>query len=46
MLHLPFFVLALQWKHLQHFFHQHSIFLPLWYILETGHISEPPIQSV
>ena len=29
MLHLPVFVLALQWKHLQHFFHQCSIFLPL-----------------
>ena len=29
MLHLLFFVLALQWKHLQHFFHQRSIFLPL-----------------
>ena len=46
MLHLPFFVLALQWKHLQHFFHQRSTFLPLWYILETGLISEPLIQSV
>ena len=46
MLHLPFFVLALQWKHLLHFFHQCSTFLPLWYILETGLISEPLIQSV
>ena len=46
MLHLPFVVLALQWKHLQHFFHQRSTFLPLWYILETGLISEPLIQSV
>ena len=43
---LPFFVLALQWKHLQHFFHQHSTFLPLWYILKTGLMSEPLIQSV
>ena len=43
MLHLPFFVLVLQWKHIQHFFHQHSTFLPLWYILETGFISEPLI---
>ena len=46
MLHLPFFVLNLQWKHLQHFFHQRSTFLPLWYILETGLISEPLIQNV
>ena len=46
MLYLPFFVLALQWKHLQHFFHQRSAFLPLWYILETGLISNPLIQSV
>ena len=46
MLHLPFFVLALHWKHLQHFFHQCSTFLPLWNILETGLISEPLIQSV
>ena len=46
MWHLPFFVLALQWKHLQHFFHQRSTFLPLWYILETGLISESLIQSV
>ena len=46
MLHLPFFVLALQWKHLQHFFRQCSTFLLLWYILETGLISEPLIQSV
>ena len=48
MLHLPFFVLTLQWKHLQHttFFHQRSLFLPLWYILETGLISEPLIQNV
>ena len=46
MLHLPFSVLAFQWKHLQHFFHQHSTFLPLWYILETGLINEPLIQSV
>ena len=46
MLHLPFFVLALQWKHLQHFFHQRSIFLLLWYILETCLLSEPLIQSV
>ena len=45
-LHLPFFVLALQWKHLQHFFHQCFTFLPLWYILETGLISEPLIQSI
>ena len=43
MLYVPFFVLAL---HLQHFFHQRSTFLPLWYILETGLISEPLIQSV
>ena len=35
MLRLPFFVLALQWKHLQLFFHKRSIFLPLCYILET-----------
>ena len=46
MLHLPFFVLALQYKQLQHFFHQRSIFLSLWYILKTGLISEPHIQSV
>ena len=46
MLHLPFIVSALQWKHLQHFFHLRSFFLPLWYILETGLISEPFIQSV
>ena len=46
MLRLPFFVLAWQWKHLRHFFHQPSIFLPLWYNLETGLTSEPLIQSV
>ena len=46
MLHLPFFVLVLQWKHIQHFLHQRSTFLPLRYILETGFISEPLIQSV
>ena len=46
MLHLVFFVLALQWKHLQHFFHQRFIFLPLCYVLETGLISESIIQSV
>ena len=45
-LHLPFLVLALQWKHLQHFFHQRSTFPPLRYILETGLVSEPLIQSV
>ena len=45
-LHSPFFVLALQWKHLQRFFHQCSTFLPLWYILETGLISKPLNQSV
>ena len=46
MLHLFFFALALQWKHLLHFFHQRSTFLPLWYISETGLISEALIQSV
>ena len=29
MLHLPFFVSTLQWKHLQHFFHQRFISVPL-----------------
>ena len=45
MLHLPFFVLASHWKHLQQFFQQRSTFLPLWYIGETGLISEPLIQE-
>ena len=45
MFHLPFFVLASQRKNLHHFLHQRSIFLELWYILETGLMREPLIQS-
>ena len=36
MLHLPFCVLALQWKHLQPCFNQRFLFFPLWYIFKTG----------